>query len=68
MDRIAYLKQIDKNVANITKDVDTKKMWKDIRIKNNISKEKWAKMDYNERLAVAIPKGIWQEEEQDEEN
>lgn len=63
MNKWEYLQQIDDKVAEITKDVDTEKMWEEIRVKHNISKEKWIKMSSAERFAIAFPKGVWHYEE-----
>ena len=42
MNKWEYLQQIDDEVAEITKGVDTEKMWEEIRVKHNIPKDKVA--------------------------
>lgn len=63
MNKWEYLQQIDDKVAEITKDVDTEKMWEEIRVKHNIPKEKWEKMSSAERFAVECPQGVWHYDE-----
>lgn len=63
MNKWEYLQQIDDKVAEITKDVDTEKMWEEIRVKHNIPKEKWEKMSSAERFAVEWPQGVWHYDE-----
>lgn len=67
MNKWEYLQQIDDKVAEITKDVDTEKMWEGIRVKHNISKEKWIKMSSAERFAVECPQGVWHYDEDEME-
>lgn len=67
MDKWEYLQQIDDKVAEITKDVDTEKMWEEICQKNGITREQWDKMEEWEKLSLVCPNGIWHEEEQEED-
>ena len=67
MNKWEYLQQIDDNVAEITKGIDTEKMWEEIRVKHNIPKEKWEKMSSAERFAVEVPQGVWHYDEDEME-
>jgi len=62
-----HFQNLDKEIAEHTKHIDTEKMWEEIRVKHNISKEEWAKMEGWEKFSLVAPQGIWHEEEDEEE-
>lgn len=63
-----HFQNLDKEVEEITKHIDTEKMWEEIRVKHNIPKEEWAKMSSAERFAVECPQGVWHYEEDELED
>ena len=67
MDKWEYFQNIDNKVDEITKDVDTDKMYNEICQKNGITREQWDKMEEWEKISLIAPKGIWHEEEEQEE-
>ena len=67
MDKWEYLQNIDNKVDEITKDVDMDKVYNDICKKNGITREQWDKMEEWQKISLIAPKGIWHEEEQEEE-
>ena len=62
-----HFKHLDEEIAEITKDIDTEKMWEEIRVKHNIPKEKWEEMSSAERFAVECPQGVWHYDEDERE-
>ena len=67
MNKWEYLQQIDNKVDEITKDVDTEKMYEEICQKNGITREQWDKMEEWQKISLIAPNGIWHEEEEQEE-
>lgn len=67
MDKWEYFQNIDNKVDEITKDVDTDKMYDEICQKHGITREQWEKMEEWEKLSLVCPNGIWHEEEEQEE-
>lgn len=63
MDKWEYFQNIDNKVDEITKDVDTDKMYDEICQKNGITREQWDKMEEWQKISLIAPKGIWHEEE-----
>lgn len=63
MDKWEYFQKIDEKVDEITKDVDTDKMYDEICQKNGITREQWDKMAEWQKISLIAPKGIWHEEE-----
>ena len=67
MNKWEYFQNIDNKVDEITKDVDTEKMYEEICQKNGITREQWEKMEEWQKISLIAPNGIWHEEEQEEE-
>lgn len=67
MDKWEYFQNIDNKVDEITKDVDTDKMYDEICQKHGITREQWEKMEEWQKISLIAPNGIWHEEEEQEE-
>ncbi len=62
-----HFEHLEDEIDELCKDVDMDKVYDDICKKNGITREQWDKMEEWQKLSLIAPKGLWHEEEDEEE-
>ena len=62
-----HFEHLEERIDEDCKNVDMDKVYDEICKNNGITREQWDKMEEWEKISIIAPKGIWHEEEENEE-